>query len=167
MNLRDALALATEVRNEIAPFCLVGAEDYVFCEIAGSVRRRKPDMIKDVEVVAVPNSRHLFELRALVNKKWGEPQVGAFPSKYTRIRGRMNIDLFWCTPETFGLNFFIRTGSDHFVRRALADWKKTTNGGRSEDAQLRKRDGTIVPTPTEEAVFAALGWRFVNPELRV
>ena len=166
MTLKDASQIAEEARLVIAPLCAVGPDGAPLCHIAGSVRRQKMDMIKDVEVVAVPAGVHLYALADIVNKKWGEPQIGKYPSKYTRIRGRYNLDMFWCTRETFGLNFFIRTGPDSFCRRALAAWKVKTNGGYSEEAQLRMANGTIVPTPTEMAVFEALGWKFVKPENR-
>lgn len=167
MILRDAQHMAEEVRAAIAPLSAIGDNNKPLCFVAGSVRRLKPDLIKDVEIVFVPNNARLFDLIEIINHKWGEPAIGKFPSKYTRIRGRYNIDIFCCSRDTIGLNYFIRTGSDSFVRRALAEWKKKTGGGYSQDDQLRDRHGNIVPTPSEQHVFAALGWRFVNPELRV
>jgi DNA polymerase/3'-5' exonuclease PolX len=160
MNLRDAEKIAEEVRLELLPFCIEA-------RIAGSVRRQKVDMIKDVELVCVPDNKQLHELMAIVNSKWGEPSIGKFPSKYTRIRGAHNLDLFWSTPQTFGLNYFIRTGPQSFVTRALSIWKKTTGGGYSKDCILHRADGTPVETPDEEAVFRALGWNFVRPQNRV
>jgi DNA polymerase/3'-5' exonuclease PolX len=164
MNLSDASKQAELVRAQIAQHCLPG-----FCNIAGSIRRKKVDLIKDIEIVAIPHNAKLRELMQLVNDNphWGSPIAGKFPSKYTKIRGCYNLDLFWCTKETYGLNFFIRTGPQSFVTRALSIWKKITGGGYSQEAQLRLADGTIVPTPTEEAVFEALKWNFVRPEHRV
>lgn len=167
MNLQDATKIAREVVSVLMPLCTQDELGNHIIKVAGSVRRQKPDMIKDVEIVAVPSNRHLRELMEIVNKKWGEPQAGKFPSKYTKIRGRWNLDIFWCTRETFGLNFFIRTGPQHFVARALGMWKSQTKGGYSEDAILHRADGTVVPTYTEQAVFEALGWNYVRPENRV
>lgn len=124
-------------------------------------------MIKDVEIVLVPYMQKLRDVETLLNNAWGEPCMGKFPSRYVKIRSRYNLDIFICTPETFGLNFFIRTGPEGFVHRALSHWKKISNGGYSQQAQLRDRKGDIVPTPTEEAVFEALQWSFVRPELRI
>jgi DNA polymerase/3'-5' exonuclease PolX len=151
--------MASEVRTSLAPLCKA-------FEVAGSIRRQKMDMIKDCEFVIIPDNAKLFELASIINSKWGEPQIGKFPSKYVRIRGRFNLDIFVNTRETFGLNYFIRTGPDSFCRRALAAWKIKTSGGYSEDCQLHTADGKIVPTPTEASVFAALGWNFVKPENR-
>lgn len=166
MILKDASVLAEEARIAIAPFCAIDANGKPLCYVAGSVRRQKLDMIKDVEIVAVPAGKHAYAMADLVNTRWGEPQIGKYPSKYTRIRGRYNLDLFFPTIETFGLIYFIRTGPDSFCRRALAEWKKITSGGYSEDGILRQKDGTKVPTPDEPAVFAALKWNFVKPENR-
>lgn len=165
MILKDASQLAEEAKLAILPFCKVGPSGPL-CVIAGSVRRQKMDMIKDVEIIAVPNPQFLHETKELVNKRWGEPQIGFFPSKYTRIRGRYNLDFFFVTTETFGLSFFIRTGPDSFCRRAFSEWKKRTSGGFAQDGILFDGDGHKVPTPDESAVFAALGWNFVKPENR-
>lgn len=160
MNLDDAIALATGIRNKLLPLCLR-------CEIAGSIRRKKPSMIKDVEICLVPNPQHLFEIKDLINSAWGKPAIGAFPSKYCRIRAYVNIDFFIPTLPEWGLNFFIRTGSAEFAQRALAHWKKITGGGYSESCQLHYKDGIICPTPEETDVFQALQCKFLPPEKRV
>lgn len=162
MTLPEAEALADEILAAISPYCIEA-------RVAGSVRRKKPADIKDVEIVAIPITNDwqaMQKLRDIVNQRWGAPRIGAFPSRYTQVRGRANIDLFWQTRATFGLNMFIRTGSAAWVQRALAYWKKITNGGYSEGALLHLADGTIVPTLTEEAVFEALKCKFVPPERR-
>jgi DNA polymerase/3'-5' exonuclease PolX len=162
MNLKDAHREAIEICKVLQPYCVEKR-----LRIAGSIRRQKVDLIKDIEIVAIPNNVFLLELKNIVNSKWGEPDAGKFPSKYTKVRGYRNIDFFWCTPKTFGLNFFIRTGPQSFVTRALSVWKALSKGGYSEGAILHNADGSIVETLTEEDVFRALGWNFVRPENRV
>lgn len=160
MNYDEAIVLAMDVKRILDPLCNQ-------CQVAGSIRRKKSFDIKDVEIVAVPNIAHIHEFMKVVNGHWGPPMVGKFPSKYTRIRGLVNLDLFWCDKETFGLNFFIRTGSAEYVMRALAHWKKITKGGYSKDARLHRANGEIVSTPTEEAVFTALQCAYMPPEKRI
>lgn len=160
MNLDTALAQATYIHDLLAPHCHE-------CVIAGSIRRRKPDNIKDVEIVLIPKNTDLVRLAEIINGSWGRPIAGMWPSKYTKIRGRFNLDIFTCTPETFGLNLFIRTGPDTYGQRMLSHWKTITNGGYSEGAQLHRADGTIVPTPTEQSVFDALRLPFLPPEKRL
>ncbi len=62
-----ALAIAAKIRTELEPFC-----DRI--EIAGSIRRKKPN-VKDVEIVAIPKPYEtgLFEsgIATIVNK-WGK-----------------------------------------------------------------------------------------------
>lgn len=163
MTLADAQSLAAQIVAVIEPFCLSDR-----CKVAGSVRRLCPEC-GDIEIVAVPDNRCLRELQAVVNTRWGIPEIGPFPSKYTRVRGRYPIDFFWCSKETFGLNYFIRTGSVQFAHRALCHWKESTRGGFAHEARLWPGgSGEVpIPTPTEEAVFEALGWDWVPPEKRV
>jgi len=162
MILEHAQKLALEVQETIRPYCVAG-----HCEVAGSIRRQKPANIKDIEIVAIPDNRFLSELQGRVNFRWGAPEIGRFPSKYTRVRGVLNIDFFWCTPQTWGLNFFIRTGSAEFVKMALVRWKQLNGGGGySEGARLWRNSKQVVETPTEMAVFEALGWTWVPPEKR-
>jgi DNA polymerase/3'-5' exonuclease PolX len=160
MNLQEAEKLAREIVALVRPLC-------IRCEVAGSVRRKKIDDIKDVEIVAIPDSKQLFALRDVVNTHWGQPSAGAFPSKYTRIRTHVNIDFFWCSTETFGLNFFIRTGDAEYAKRGLAYWKKVSTGGYAKEARLYTAKGELVPTPEEEDVFTAMGAKFLAPEKRV
>src|SRR5688572_27123538 len=109
MNLETVERIAKEILDTIRPFC-------IRAEVAGSTRRKKREDISDIEIVAIPNSAHLVQLRDIVNFQWGAPVTGKFPSKFTKVRGRYNIDFFWCDRETFGLNFFIRTGPADYAR---------------------------------------------------
>jgi DNA polymerase/3'-5' exonuclease PolX len=161
--LTTAESYAKQVHDAIGAYCLRH-------ETVGSTRRKKPNDIKDVELVCLPDPQRLSELKAIVNSKWGTPKSGPFPSKYTQIRSLVNLDLFWASRETFGLVMFIRTGPRGYVARALGHWKKITNGGYSDEAILWKPDGNggfvSHPTLTEESVFAALNAPFVPPEHR-
>lgn len=155
----SAKKMADEIVATLSPFCRQ-------CEIAGSVRRKKPGEIKDIEIVLVPDGQKLHELREVINSKWGKPIIGQFPSRYCRIRGLVNIDIFTCTIDTFGLNLWIRTGPADYVARGLAHWKKITGGGFSHEARLHLKDGTRVTTQTEQQVFNALKCPFLPPEKR-
>ena len=158
MNLDQAQSLAVEILAQLKPLCRRA-------EVDGSLRRCVPEP-NDIEIVAVPHPDGLVALRELVNHRWGAPEVGAFPAKYTRIRSAHNIDFFWATPQTWGLNYFIRCGSAQYVAGALAHWKRITGGGYSEACQLHRADGTLHPTPEEADVFAALGIPFARPDDR-
>lgn len=165
MTLSQATTKSEEIVAALKPYCHR-------IEVAGSVRRKKMEDIKDIEICAIPNNQHLASIRELVNQKWGNPEIGAFPSKYTKVRGSVAIDFFWLTKENWGLQFFIRTGPAEFVKRALAYWKEHT-GGYSEGGILHNDAGSIVPTLEEEDVFKALevaGGKpcpFIAPEKRL
>jgi DNA polymerase/3'-5' exonuclease PolX len=146
LNLTDATKVAEDIVATLRPLCLR-------CEVAGSVRRKKTNDIKDIEVCIVPAPQFYRELSAIINAKWGRPSQGLWPSKYCKIRTHVSIDLFTCTRETWGLIYFIRTGPAEFSMRALAFWKTITNGGYSEEGILHLADGTPVPTLEEEDVF--------------
>lgn len=165
MNLEDAQRSAAAIIQLIAPFCEPNQ-----CVVAGSVRRLVPNP-GDIEIVASPIIREpdkFFALRDLVNGgKFGRVVKGEVPSRYTQVDdGTRKVDFFWQDRSRWGLNLFIRTGSERFVADALVYWKKLTNGGYSEGAILHLADGTPVPTPTEEAVFEALKCKWVPPEKR-
>lgn len=166
MNYDEASKLADEIVTALRPFCHR-------CEVAGSVRRKKQYDIKDVEIVFIPKPECAREIADLVNKRWGEPTMGKWPSLYCKIRGRHSIDFFTTTKEKWGMIYFIRTGPGEFGQRMLAYWKTITNGGYSEDGILHLADGTLVPTLEEQDVFDALtryGKRpcpFVAPEKRL
>ena len=159
MNLSDVTTIAKIIKAKLAPYC-------ERCEAAGSVRRLKPDNIKDIEIVIIPKSSSLHELCSIINNEWGPPSMGKWPSKYTKIRGIYQIDIFTFNRETWGLGCFIRTGPAGFCQRALAHWKKITSGGYSEDCQLRNAAGDIIGTPDELSVFKALGLDWIPPSKR-
>lgn len=161
MNLEEAKKLSRTILETLSPYC-----DRI--EVAGSIRRNKRYGVKDIEIVAIPQNKRLFELAHHVNRTWGEPTIGAFPSHYTRIRGAVNIDFFWCNkPEKWGLLFFIRTGPADYVQRALTQWKEQTGGGYSRECVLYDRHKIPHYTPQEEDVFTALGWKWQEPERRL
>jgi len=150
-------------------------------EIAGSIRRRC-DQVRDIELCALVRSEPSLiesvnlqpDLRlrdALVARSALVLRKGP---KYTQTIlndetvGPVAVDLFQtCRPQAWGLLLFIRTGSPDFVRRALAHWKRITNGGFSQNNCLRLPDGTLVDTSAEHQVFTNLQCPWVPPEKRV
>ena len=160
MNYDEAFISAVEIQQEIACYCSM-------CEIAGSIRRKKADIIKDIEIVAMPIQRYAGQLKDIVNKKWGPPLAGAFPSKYTKIRARLCIDFFWCLdPRAWGMLLWIRTGPAEYVVDGLRHWKMISNGGYSKDCLLYDGSGKLVPTPEEQDVFDAFQITWTEPEKR-
>lgn len=164
--LAVAEELAREWAERLRPFC-----DRV--EIAGSIRRRKAE-VGDIEIVAIP--RDPIGLFGLL---YGKPRTkGKLPhegGRYVQLlvpgpNGRVPLDLFWCDRNTWGLNFFIRTGSAEFTH-AMAT-RSLQMGYVWHEARVYRRglggrpQGDPVPLPEEEDVFRFFGVRWVPPEHR-
>lgn len=157
---KNAKAIADEVLRQLAPHC-----DRI--EIAGSIRRKK-ETIGDVEIVAIPKPYDvgLFASGiATVVDQW--PAIkGELPCKYTQriLPCGMKLDLFFATPDNWGLILAIRTGSAEFSRDVLArGW--VANGYRSDKGMLHS-GGVAIPTPEEEDLFRRCGVEWVYPEAR-
>lgn len=160
MKLDPALDIARRVMGELAPHC-------ERIEIAGSIRRRKPE-VGDIEIVAIPKPYEvdLFASGiALVVNRW--PKVrGELPCKYTQrmLPDGIALDLFFATPENWGLIYAIRTGSADYSHRVLAcGWSR--RGYKSVGGMLT-RDGVEVPVREERDLFRLAGVEWVEPEAR-
>lgn len=149
-------------------------------EIAGSLRRKKA-LIGDIELVGILQTikvglfgfSEILPTRAIIElmgrfgykaEKAGEKYI-----KFVSNR-KMNVDLFLCTPETWGCIFMIRTGSAEFTRKMVTQraW-----GGYCPfkyyffDGRLIDRiTGSPIDTSEEEMVFKAMGMDFIAPEER-
>lgn len=178
--------------------------------VAGSVRRRKPD-VKDIELVVIPRFRtepvpdaqgglfapaptmRVNEMREIVERLEANDRLTVIKpntqeiipwhvnddGKYWRLylhRQGIKVDVFLQTPETWGLNFLIRTGSgvgpdgnpsSGFAPAMLARWKVVSGGGNSEGARLYRTElGRPEETREEEDVFDLCQVDFVPPDER-
>lgn len=171
MDLEKALEIATQVKGQLAPHC-------ERVEIAGSIRRRKPE-VKDIEIVCIPKpfETGLFASGiATVVNQW--PKIkGEMPCKYTQRlievpqepykKGftQIKLDLFFADTGNWGLIYAIRTGSAEYSHKVLATgWTK--KGYSSKDGWLHRADGTPIAVPQEEDLFRLIGVEWVKPEER-
>lgn len=161
MHLDEATAIAQRVRDQLAPHCHR-------CEIAGSIRRRKPD-VGDIEIVAIPKpyDTGLFASGiAPIVDRW--PRVkGELPCKYTQriLPEGIKLDLFFATQNNWGLIFAIRTGSARYSHEVLARaWVR--RGFHSIDGMLTTRDDQQVPVPEEYDLFRICHVPWITPERR-
>jgi DNA polymerase/3'-5' exonuclease PolX len=160
MKLEIARQIAERVRSEMVPYC-------ERVEIAGSIRRRKPE-VRDIEIVAIPKPYDvgLFASGvALVVDRWTIVR-GQLPCRYTQriLPEGIALDLFFATPENWGLIYAIRTGSADYSRYVLArGW--VLNGYKGVDGMLT-RDGVSVSVREEGELFRLAGVPWIEPEAR-
>jgi DNA polymerase/3'-5' exonuclease PolX len=160
MQLDKALEIAERTKELLAPYC-------ERIEIAGSIRRKKPQ-VKDIELVAIPKPYDvgLFESGiATVVNQW-EKVRGELPCKYTQrlLPDGIALDLFFANHENWGLIYAMRTGSADYSHKVLATgWVKL--GYKSEGGQLCISDRQIA-IPEEKDLFKLIGVPYLDPELR-
>jgi DNA polymerase/3'-5' exonuclease PolX len=172
MKLLQVLKIAEETRSQLLPSCFR-------VEIAGSVRRRSPEP-GDIELVAIPKPYDvgIFESGiATVVNQW-QIVKGELPCKYTQriLPEGIKLDLFFATPENWGLIYAIRTGSSLFSKRLAEHW--CARGYHSHEGHLYYtgkpvldcdgvRGAKRIDTPEEEDIFRICGMEWVRPEFRV
>lgn len=177
MLYEDALRLAQQLREELAPSC-------ERIEIAGSVRRRSTH-VGDIGLVAVPKMRpgpraDLFGDRPLVScldeqldtmlagGRLSRHEAKAWGPRYRRLRAgdpdHIQVDLFIVLPPAeWGPIFTIRTGPAEFcadLEARLHRW-----GRRCVDGRVIER-GVTVPCPEEEDFFRLAGAKLIAPWVR-
>lgn len=161
MKLEQALEIAERIKSDLAPHC-------ERIEIAGSIRRRKPE-VGDIELVAIPKpyDTGLFASGiATIIDRW--PKVrGELPCRYTQrtLPEGIALDLFFATADNWGLIYAIRTGSADFSHHVLASgWSR--NGYKSIDGMIT-RDGKPFPMREETDLFRLAGVPYTPPEARI
>jgi DNA polymerase/3'-5' exonuclease PolX len=178
----DAHLVATELVGLLAGAC-------ERIEIAGSVRRRKGE-VHDIEIVAIPRhvevrgglwSEDVEDLDLLaetiaaglaegelapraveIHRRDGTVETGRrMGDAYKALVYRdMPVDLFITDAERWGCIFALRTGPGDWNTRLVTDCKR--HWRRVEDGRVLYHN-RVVPTPTEEAFFAALGVPWLDP----
>ena len=181
MSYDSAKGLAEKLAAELAPYC-----DRI--EVAGSIRRGKPDP-KDIELVVIPRFNEargvnllgemvvLGQANLLENglawlfagREWALDQAlkrnGPKYKRLVHLNSGICCDLFIVTVESWGVQFTIRTGPGDFSKEMVT--RALHLGMQVDGGQLWRvhRDGTrtVVPTLTEHDFFAALRVPFLLP----
>jgi DNA polymerase/3'-5' exonuclease PolX len=158
----DILKIAEETRDFLAPHC-------ERIEVAGSIRRKKPEP-RDIEFVAIvkPFGIGLFaDGIALAMQEW-KTVKGEWPCRYTQriLPCGIKMDFFTATKENWGLQFAIRTGSADFSHNILAcGWVKA--GYHSKDGMLHNHYDKPIPIYEEKNLFDKIGIPYIEPEKRI
>ncbi len=158
--------------------------------IAGSIRRQMPD-VGDCEHVVMPRMAPVLGdgmlVPEMVDLLWqrvdklladgtitkalyGESKTTRWGDIYRGCIYRgVKHEIFTATPENFGCILTIRTGPWEYSRAMQMELNRK-GVYRQQDGYLRiaagDNAGKVVPCPTEEAYFEAVGWKYKNPEER-
>lgn len=163
MKLESAEMLSSEIVKVIQPQCNK-------IMVAGSIRRQRP-MPHDIDIVLDPCA---WEWNAIIKKlkfHFGARVLQSGP-KLTRMNiptvlqspGRMQVDIYKATFDTWGVILLIRTGSvEHNIklcsRAQRMGMKLSAKGGVI-------KDGKVIASRTEADIFRALKVEYVEPEKR-
>jgi len=170
MNLEQAFEIAEGVRSQLAPFCKR-------IEIAGSIRRKKPE-VKDIEIVCIPKTFSVTE--GLFGEKEKDVPIQEFVDtvrKWEKVRGEpfgkytqrklpqgINLDLFIATQINWATILLIRTGSAEFSKQFMGSWLPR-HGYKCADGMITKT-GMLVIVPTEESLFRLVKMNYLEPQNR-
>ena len=160
MKYEEAFKIAERIKAECAPHC-------VRIEIAGSLRRKKPE-IGDIEIVAIRSEVLLFHTGIeQVLDRYKKIKGDAANGKYCQreLPQGINLDVFFCTPENWGLIYLIRTGSANFSRRFVGTM--LPRKGYLSRGGFLFRMGQLTIVREEGDLFNFAGIKYIKPEKRI
>lgn len=180
MAWKDASAVAMDVMAMIAPYVEL-------VTVAGSVRRLR-ESCGDIDIVAIPKAggavriaQMLRELHCGEAKEYraGDKMASAVVGhgRYGlcgpggRQEREAQVDVYFATPENFGMLLCVRTGSaQHNIYMAkLAQrmgMKFAASEGIVQNSETRNQNAELPRGRTEEEVFGALGLLVPEPRVR-
>jgi len=138
--------------------------DVLQIEIAGSIRRCT-EIVRDVDLVAAVRGSPSV-VAASLSQQRGVKEVlgGGGRTLSLRLENGMRVDLACVRPEQFALALWRATGSAAHVLQVME--RAAALGLTLANDELKRADGTVVPVPTEAALYEALGLAHVPPEQR-
>lgn len=172
MQLNQATSIATNVLQELEPFC-----DRI--QIGGSIRRKKKQ-VKDIEIicipkqVGIPGQTDLFGQPAPTMVR--DQNFCSTVDQWKFIKGQSTgkhiqredshghqIDIFIADQFNWGYILLLRTGSKEFNMNVIEKLKD--HGYRCRDGQILK-NGYAVPVREEQDIFRLCRMEYVRPEAR-
>lgn len=175
MKLEEAIKIAAHVFAYLAPYCEK-------IEVAGSIRRKKPN-VKDIEIVCVP--KEVLVMHDLFNEDvtQRDPRFVCAVNVWPKVKGEptgrhtqriipyedgkksIKLDLFMCRPDNFGVIFAIRTGPADFSQNMIA--KRAYEVYMRIQGGMLIRNGEALNVPDEETLFKYLQLPYMPPEERI
>jgi DNA polymerase (family 10) len=129
---------------------------------AGSLRRRK-ETVGDIDIISTSSDPPRVTEAFVHIPQVGEVKLHGDTKATIITTSQVQVDLRVVSPEAFGAALQYFTGSkDHNVRvRTIAQQK-----GIKVNEYGVTREETLLPTFTEEDVYAAVGLQYIPPEIR-
>lgn len=187
--LATARQVADKLVAQLAPFC-------ERIEVAGSIRRQKPD-VGDIELVAIPKVEQretavqmslfggglpmmvdvslldealerMIAEKAITNDGPNHAWGDRMKKFWLRLSGTnvAQVDLFITTPESWGSIFTIRTGPWDFGKALMEHINRCGIYRQMDGALVNRATGQVVPTLEERDYFTAIGVIWLPPERR-
>ena len=153
MNANDAQDIAARIVTALAPFC-------ARIEVAGSLRRRRPD-VNDLDFVVRPKTQVLC-VKALWDLYGRKPDK--LGTKYIMLANfdGIQVDCYLATPCTWVTLLLIRTGSrEHNI--LLCQRAKQRGLRLHADGRGLEGFGGFCSAETEQDIFEALGLPYREP----
>lgn len=160
MRLEEAKLIAERVKEFLTPYC-------ERIEIAGSVRRRKPE-VNDIDIVLIEKPEAALTINYAIAHIGTMLKDGPKIKQlwYTENQTLIAVDLYLATPATWPTLLFIRTGSkENNIRLASLARRKGWHLKANGDG-LFDEDGNRVAGDTEESIYEALAIPYQEPEER-
>ncbi|MES2304922.1 MAG: DNA polymerase/3'-5' exonuclease PolX [Gemmatimonadota bacterium] len=131
--------------------------------VAGDVRRRA-EVVRDLEIVLVADAPAEEVFRQLASFPGASEIAGQDERRATlRLAGGSSVQVIVTPPQNLGAVLVQATGADGHLA-ALAQRGKELGYNLAGTALWK--GSQFIPTPTEEALYAALGLPWIPPELR-
>jgi DNA polymerase/3'-5' exonuclease PolX len=166
MELEKARAIAEELVSLLSPVC-------TRIEIAGSIRRQKPD-VGDIELLIIPNEDKLAILlevlmqQGIFEKRPNKRGIYTYGPKnklLVHCPSGIGVDIFSSTEENWGMALFVRTGPKEWNIKAMSRFRQLGMQGHAYGG-VTLQNGLPFECPSEFIVFNLLGWPYTPPEKR-
>lgn len=169
----QAMEIAGRLKALLSPAC-------ERIEIAGSLRRGKPD-VGDIELLCIPKpadsvffadqldqtlkrliADRVLDFRLNVNGRW---TYGVWNKHLVDVGSGIGVDIFSTTAAKWGMALVVRTGPADFNIGVFSRFRELGMVGHAYGG-VTDTDGMEIDCPDEETIFRLLGWPFIAPEER-
>jgi DNA polymerase/3'-5' exonuclease PolX len=161
--LERAEKTARAIVNRLAPYCRKRPDGTPYIEVAGSIRRRQP-WVNDIDIVlaaADPWNLH----HEILNICWPFWPKGGKKVMQVSVNG-IQVDFYFCEPETWATLLLIRTGSTGNNIRLCSAAKALGWHLHADGSGLFNEKGERIAGDSEESIYKALRLVYQVPEQR-